>query len=151
MFTCRKKGSIFDDLPDIAFITCVDPDSIPEVPVPAAIWLFGTALIGFIGLSRRRKVPWYLKSKIVWNPATRRVSICLLSVSKNHLLPFGNLSVKNTMNWLRMGLLFPSHHFLRYRGNSRVANTTTTKHPSGYALLLLRWRCRSSTMLPFHY
>ena len=26
------------------------------VPVPAAVWLFGTALIGFIGLSRRRKV-----------------------------------------------------------------------------------------------
>ena len=24
-----------------------------EVPVPAAIWLFGTALIGFIGMSRR--------------------------------------------------------------------------------------------------
>ena len=26
------------------------------VPVPAAVWLFGTALIGFIGVSRRRKV-----------------------------------------------------------------------------------------------
>jgi hypothetical protein len=26
------------------------------VPVPAAFWLFGTALIGFIGVSRRRKV-----------------------------------------------------------------------------------------------
>ena len=26
------------------------------VPVPAAVWLFGTALIGFVGLSRRRKV-----------------------------------------------------------------------------------------------
>ena len=27
-----------------------------EVPVPAAVWLFGTALAGFIGFSRRRKV-----------------------------------------------------------------------------------------------
>ncbi len=26
------------------------------VPIPAAFWLFGTALIGFIGVSRRRKV-----------------------------------------------------------------------------------------------
>jgi hypothetical protein len=26
------------------------------VPIPAAVWLFGTALIGFVGYSRRRKV-----------------------------------------------------------------------------------------------
>ena len=26
------------------------------VPVPAAVWLFGTALIGFIGYGKRRKV-----------------------------------------------------------------------------------------------
>ena len=29
---------------------------IGAVPVPAAVWLFGTALIGFVGMSRRRKV-----------------------------------------------------------------------------------------------
>lgn len=29
---------------------------ISEVPVPAAVWLFGTALIGFIGISRRRNI-----------------------------------------------------------------------------------------------
>ena len=28
----------------------------PAVPVPAGIWLFGTALIGFVGYSRRRKL-----------------------------------------------------------------------------------------------
>jgi len=28
---------------------------IPAVPVPAAFWLFGTALIGFIGISRRTR------------------------------------------------------------------------------------------------
>jgi hypothetical protein len=33
--------------------TNLPPIDIPEVPVPAAIWLFGTALIGFIGISRR--------------------------------------------------------------------------------------------------
>ena len=29
---------------------------VSTVPVPAAVWLFGTALIGFIGISRRTKV-----------------------------------------------------------------------------------------------
>ena len=28
-------------------------DDIPPIPVPAAFWLFGTALVGFIGMSRR--------------------------------------------------------------------------------------------------
>jgi hypothetical protein len=26
------------------------------IPLPAAAWLFGTALIGFVGYSRRRKI-----------------------------------------------------------------------------------------------
>ena len=30
--------------------------SVSPVPVPAAVWLFGTALIGLVGMSRRRKV-----------------------------------------------------------------------------------------------
>jgi hypothetical protein len=30
--------------------------NISPIPVPAAMWLFGTALIGFIGISRRTKV-----------------------------------------------------------------------------------------------
>ncbi len=30
--------------------------AVSQVPVPAAIWLFGTALVGFIGVSRRRVV-----------------------------------------------------------------------------------------------
>ena len=34
----------------------VFPPNPNPVPVPAAVWLFGTALIGFIGVSRRRKV-----------------------------------------------------------------------------------------------
>jgi hypothetical protein len=33
-----------------------DITAIPAVPVPAAVWLFSTALVGFIGMSRRRKV-----------------------------------------------------------------------------------------------
>ena len=30
--------------------------SVNAVPIPAAVWLFGTALIGFIGMSRRTKI-----------------------------------------------------------------------------------------------
>ena len=29
--------------------------SVSEVPVPAAIWLFGSGLLGLIGISRRKK------------------------------------------------------------------------------------------------
>lgn len=41
--------SIFEPL------TNSDPD-IGVIPIPAGIWLFGTALIGFVGYSRRRKI-----------------------------------------------------------------------------------------------
>jgi hypothetical protein len=34
----------------------IDVPAPSAVPVPAAVWLFGTALIGFVGLSRRRSV-----------------------------------------------------------------------------------------------
>ncbi len=37
-------------------ITTLNASSIPAVPIPAATWLFGTALIGLVGISRRRKV-----------------------------------------------------------------------------------------------
>ena len=32
-----------------------DPVSTPAIPVPAAVWLFGTALIGLLGLGKRKK------------------------------------------------------------------------------------------------
>ena len=34
----------------------LDGGDVPPVPVPAAFWLFGTALIGFVGYGRRRKI-----------------------------------------------------------------------------------------------
>ena len=34
----------------------LDISAIGAVPVPAAVWLFGTALIGFVGMSRRTSV-----------------------------------------------------------------------------------------------
>lgn len=43
--------------PSNVLTTTIDGLAVPaEVPVPAAVWLFGTALIGFIGYSRRRKI-----------------------------------------------------------------------------------------------
>jgi len=44
------------DIDALGAITSAPPVDIPAVPVPAAFWLFGTALVGFIGISRRRKV-----------------------------------------------------------------------------------------------
>ena len=29
-------------------------DTVPEVPIPAAIWLFGTGLLGLVGVARRK-------------------------------------------------------------------------------------------------
>jgi len=38
------------------FQAIADVGTVGAVPIPAAVWLFGTALVGFIGMSRRRKV-----------------------------------------------------------------------------------------------
>jgi len=32
------------------------PGDVPQVPLPAAAWLFGSALVGFVTMSRRKKV-----------------------------------------------------------------------------------------------
>ena len=39
--------------PELQFLTASPPS---PVPIPAAVWLFGTALIGLVGFSKRRKV-----------------------------------------------------------------------------------------------
>ena len=40
----------------MALIDNITYQTVAVVPIPAAVWLFGTALIGFVGISRRRKV-----------------------------------------------------------------------------------------------
>jgi len=35
-------------------VLTIDVEVIPEVPVPAAAWLFGSGLIGLVGIARRR-------------------------------------------------------------------------------------------------
>jgi len=58
--------SLFDEVTGGTIITyltmsCVNDEAIVEahvspVPVPSAVWLFGSALLGFIGMSRRTRV-----------------------------------------------------------------------------------------------
>ena len=43
------------DIDAVGAISSAPPVTIPAVPVPAAIWLFGTALIGLVGFGKRRK------------------------------------------------------------------------------------------------
>jgi hypothetical protein len=38
---------------ELVCLSCPPP---PEVPVPAAVWLFGSGLLGLLGVARRRKV-----------------------------------------------------------------------------------------------
>ncbi len=45
-------------LDDLGHALVRDPNAVSVVPVPAAIWLFGTALIGLVGYGKRKsKVP----------------------------------------------------------------------------------------------
>jgi hypothetical protein len=37
-------------------LVTVDVRIIPAVPVPAAVWLFGSGLLGLVGIARRKKV-----------------------------------------------------------------------------------------------
>ena len=48
------------------------------VPIPEAVWLFGTALIGLIGFSKRRKTAWYSIGINFWTPPIVRGFLCLL-------------------------------------------------------------------------
>ena len=50
------RMEIAGGLNGLSFVALNDASAVPAVPVPAAVWLFGTALIGFVGMSRRRKV-----------------------------------------------------------------------------------------------
>jgi len=68
-FFLGLAGTVFDgaNLTSISFVNQAPANylavddllldiQVNAVPVPAAIWLFGTALVGFVGMSRRRKV-----------------------------------------------------------------------------------------------
>lgn len=45
----------FDAAAEGAFLYSVDDITVSAVPVPAAVWLFGSGLIGLVGFSKRRK------------------------------------------------------------------------------------------------
>ncbi len=46
------SGSAFPLEPEVAVLA----DGIVNTPIPAAVWLFGSAIAGFIGLTRRKSV-----------------------------------------------------------------------------------------------
>ena len=48
-----QGGEALVDIYDFTFVA--DGTSVNPVPIPAAAWLFGTALIGLVGFGRRRK------------------------------------------------------------------------------------------------
>lgn len=54
------RNAVDDDEAPIRFMSAEEPlyktADLSPIPLPAAAWLFGTALIGFVGVSRRRKV-----------------------------------------------------------------------------------------------
>lgn len=43
------------DMTAITFVGCSAECTPPEIPVPAAVWLFGSGLLGLVGVARRRK------------------------------------------------------------------------------------------------
>ena len=49
-------GSPMDNGPTIDFNINLDITSVNPIPVPAAVWLFGSGLVGLAGVARRRKV-----------------------------------------------------------------------------------------------
>jgi len=51
----NKLAAVYSIAYDNFSITAVDGPDVPAVPVPAAVWLFGTALLGLVGFSKRRK------------------------------------------------------------------------------------------------
>jgi len=48
-----QSSTVGADIDAVGAISSAPP--VPQVPVPAAVWLFGTALIGLVGFGRRRK------------------------------------------------------------------------------------------------
>ena len=43
------------DMRVITFVGCSADCTPPPIPVPAAVWLFGSGLLGLVGVARRRK------------------------------------------------------------------------------------------------
>ena len=55
LFSVLNIGSYYDTT-DIAGEVYADWQKVSAVPIPAAAWLFGSGLLGLIGIARRKKV-----------------------------------------------------------------------------------------------
>lgn len=51
-FVVGNNGSFYNDSTPLA----VQINAVPPVPVPGAVWFFGSALLGFVGLTRKKLV-----------------------------------------------------------------------------------------------
>jgi len=49
------NGFVLEANPRNNFGSALVRNTVPAVPIPAAVWLFGTALIGLVGFGKRRK------------------------------------------------------------------------------------------------
>ena len=55
-FTTGDGRQGFTDKSNIKFVWAVQSGDVSAVPVPAAVWLFSSGLLGLIGVARRKKV-----------------------------------------------------------------------------------------------
>ena len=66
ILSSQNGGSSWFSINQYGFDYASINGSVSAVPVPAAVWLFGSGLLGLIGISRRKAAPWLFAGR-QWN------------------------------------------------------------------------------------